>query len=69
MAQQWRRAEVARLPMPYSGDAARYPLHAAAEEGRLADLAAWIRAKEAEGSLAAGEPHLRMLSRVALPHP
>ena len=54
----------------YEGDAARYPLHAAAEEGRLADLAAGIRAKEAEGSLAAGEPHpLRMLSRVALPHP
>ena len=54
----------------YEGDAARYPLHAAAEEGRLADLAAGIRAKEAEGSLAAGAPHLRMaLANVALPHP
>ena len=44
--------------MPYSdwGDAARYPLHAAAFEGRLADLAARLTAKGARGTLAAGTP-------------
>eukprot|EP01045_Picozoa_sp_COSAG04_P018727 COSAG04_NODE_1754_length_5687_cov_2.326593_11_plen_428_part_01 len=33
-----------------------YELHAAAKEGRPADLAAGIRAKDAEGTLAAGTP-------------
>ena len=40
--------------MAYDGDAARYPLHAAAQDGRLADLGAELRAKQEEGSLAAG---------------
>ena len=31
-------------------------LHAAAEEGRLADLPAELTAKDAEGTLAAGTP-------------
>ena len=47
--------------MPCAGDTARYPLHAAAEEGRLADLAAGLGTKQAEGTLAAGAP--------CLPHP
>ena len=49
--------------MPYEdeygakpGDAARFPLHAAAADGRLADLGAGLTAKDAEGTLAAGAP-------------
>ena len=45
-----------RAPMAYDGDAARYPLHAAAQDGRLAALGAELRAKQEEGSLAAGAP-------------
>ena len=43
---------------PYSdhGDAARHPLHAAAYDGRLADLGAGLTAKQADGTLAAGAP-------------
>ena len=49
--------------MPYEdqwgvnpGDAARFPLHAAAADGRLADLGAGLTAKDAGGTLAAGAP-------------
>ena len=42
--------------MPYDGDAARYPLHAAADEGRMPDLAAALLVKQAAGALAAGAP-------------
>ena len=42
--------------MPYQGDAASYPLHAAAMEGRLVALAAGLKAKHAGGTLAAGTP-------------
>eukprot|EP01045_Picozoa_sp_COSAG04_P036180 COSAG04_NODE_8696_length_941_cov_6.611639_1_plen_65_part_00 len=48
---------LAAWPMPYGDyageDAARYPLHAAAQNGRLADLRAGLAAKGAEGTLAA----------------
>ena len=37
-------------------DPARYPLHAAAQDGRLTDLIAKLRAKQAEGTIAAGTP-------------
>ena len=40
--------------MPPPGGGRRgYPLHAAAQDGRLADLAAELTAKHAEGTLAA----------------
>ena len=37
-------------------DPARYPLHAAAQDGRLTDLIANLRAKQVEGTIAAGTP-------------
>ena len=46
--------------MPYGDksyeDAARHPLHAAAQDGRLADLRAGLTANDREGTLAAGTP-------------
>ena len=55
--------------MPYHGNAARYPVHAAAQEGRLADLAADLTAKQAPSGLVAGTPRPPPLShrRTQLP--
>ena len=42
----------------YGEDAARHPLHAAAQDGRLTDLAVGLCKKEATGQLEAGTPSL-----------
>ena len=47
---QFRRPE----DLSYDGDQTLHPLHAAAYEGRLADMDAQLRAKQATGTLAAG---------------
>ena len=51
----------------YGEDAARHPLHAAAQDGRLTDLAVGLCKKEATGQLEAGTPSLP--PHLVLSHP
>eukprot|EP01045_Picozoa_sp_COSAG04_P015262 COSAG04_NODE_1193_length_7792_cov_7.972442_9_plen_69_part_00 len=50
LAEDGGAALLRAVRMPYN------ELHAAANDGRLADLAAQVTAKDAEGTLAAGAP-------------
>ena len=64
-AEERRRTEAERLQaeaerLRAEAERRQENLHAAAAEGRLADLAAELRAKEAEGTLTAGTPSTQL---------